>query len=56
MATEPVEPRVIVAGLRHYMKDDVFTYHAFTKTLWDKLRDDEFRHDLDALVAVIPEG
>lgn len=56
LTTESVSPRAIVDGLRHYMGDDVFDYHALTKTLWDKLRDDAFRHDLDALVAVVPQG
>lgn len=56
LTTQPVTPQTIVDGLRHYMKDDVFDYHAFTKTLWDKLHDDDFRHDLDALVTAIPDG
>ena len=56
LTTQSVTAQTIVDGLRHYMKDEVVDYHAFTKTLWDKLRDDDFRHDLDALVTVVPEG
>ena len=38
----------IVAGLEHYMRDDVFTYPQLAQNLWAKIEDAGFAADLDA--------
>lgn len=56
LTTQAVTPAVIVDGLRHYMKADVFDYHAFARNLHEKLEDRGFRSDLDSLVTATPSG
>jgi predicted nucleotidyltransferase component of viral defense system len=52
---ETVSSDEIVAGLRHYMKDSVFTYPQLRQNLAEKLADAGFRSDLDTLVTAAPE-
>lgn len=56
LTTERPDPGTIVAGLRHYMKDTVFTYRDLAANLRDKLEDADFRSDLDPLVIAVPDG
>lgn len=44
----------IVAGLGHYMRDDVFTYPQLAQNLRAKLHDADFSADIDTLVATRP--
>ena len=45
----------IVAGLEHYMREDVFTYPQLAQNLRAKLEDADFAADLDALVTTRPD-
>jgi predicted nucleotidyltransferase component of viral defense system len=45
----------IVAGLEHYMRDNVFTYPQLAQNLRAKIQDADFAADLDALVTTRPE-
>jgi predicted nucleotidyltransferase component of viral defense system len=47
-------PEQIVAGLRHYMGDAVFSFPQLRDNLTAKLADAGFRHDVDALLASTP--
>lgn len=51
---EKPDPDQIVAGLRHYMKENVFTYSELADNLHEKLDDAGFRADLEALVVDLP--
>lgn len=53
--TRKPDPDKIVAGLRHYMKDKVFTYRDLAVNLRDKLEDPDFRSDTDPLVIEVPD-
>ena len=55
LTTEEVHDEEVVAGLRHYMQDDVFTYPQLRQNLVDKLEDAGFRTDMDALVTAMPD-
>lgn len=55
LTTESPDPETIVAGLRHYMKETVFTYRDLAANLRDKLGDADFRSDLDPLVIAVPD-
>lgn len=55
LTTERPDPGTIVAGLRHYMKDRVFTYRDLATNLRDKLGDADFRSDLDPLLIAVPD-
>jgi len=55
LRTKSPDPATIVAGLRHYMKDGVFSYRDLAVNLRDKLADADFRSDLDPLVLAIPD-
>jgi predicted nucleotidyltransferase component of viral defense system len=46
----------IVNGLRHYMRDDTFTYPQLRQNLFDKLSDTGFRSDIETLVVAVPDG
>ncbi len=52
---ETVSPDEIVAGLRHYMTDLVFTYPQLRQNLVEKLADPGFRTDLNTLVTAASE-
>lgn len=56
LTRDGVDDSEIVAGLRHYMRDDVFTYPQLRQNLADKLKDAGFRTDMDALVTAMPDG
>ncbi len=56
LTTQEVTPAEILAGLRHYMRDAVFTYPQLRLNLLDKLADAEFRADLDSLLVASPDG
>jgi len=56
LTTERPDPRTIVDGLRHYMREAVFTYRDLAVNLRDKLEDADFRSDLDPLVLAVPDG
>jgi predicted nucleotidyltransferase component of viral defense system len=56
LTTEEPDPEAIVNGLRHYMKDAVFTYRDLAANLRGKLEDADFRSDLDPLVLAVPDG
>jgi len=56
LTSERPDPAEIVAGLRHYMKEDAFTYAELAQNLRDKLDDAGFRADLDPLVVAVPSG
>lgn len=55
LTSEDASPDEIVAGLRHYMKESVFTYPQLRQNLLDKLADAGFGSDLDALAVAAPE-
>jgi len=50
-----VDDARIVAGLEHYMREDVFTHPQLAQNLRAKLEDADFAADLDALVTTRPE-
>jgi predicted nucleotidyltransferase component of viral defense system len=50
------DPATIVAGLRHYMEDGVFSYRELAANLRGKLEDADFRSDLDPLLLAVPDG
>lgn len=52
---EEVNTAEIVAGLRHYMQEAVFTYPQLRQNLVEKLADAGFRTDLDALLTAAPD-
>jgi len=54
VALDPDDER-IVAGLEHYMRDDVVTFPQLAQNLRAKLDDQGFASDLDALVTTPPE-
>lgn len=56
LTTERPDPRLIVAGLRHYMGDAVFAYRDLAINLRDKLEDADFCSDLDPLVLAVPDA
>ena len=56
LTSERPDPETIVAGLRHYMGDAVFAYRDLAANLLDKLKDADFRSDLDPLVLAVPDG
>lgn len=45
----------IVAGLRHYMGETVFSYRDLAANVRAKLEDADFRSDLDPLVLAVPD-
>lgn len=49
-----VDEARIVAGLEHYMREDVFSYPQLAQNLRAKLEDADFAADLDALVTTRP--
>lgn len=53
VALEPDDAR-IVAGLEHYMREDLFTFPQLAQNLRAKLEDPDFASDLDALVTTPP--
>jgi predicted nucleotidyltransferase component of viral defense system len=55
LTTEDVDDAELVAGLRHYMKDGLFTFPQLRQNLLEKLGDAGFRSDVDALVTALPE-
>lgn len=55
LTTERPDSGAIVGGLRHYMRDGVFTYRDLAANLRDKLADADFRSDLDPLVLAVPD-
>lgn len=56
LTREKPDSEKIVAGLRHYMKESVFTYAELAENLGDKLNDVGFRADLESLIVATPEG
>ena len=50
------DPQRIVAGLRHYMGKEVFSYHELADNLGEKLKHPDFRDDLTGLVREVPSG
>ena len=56
LTTQDVTPAEIVDGLRHYMRNAVFTYPQLRLNLLDKLADIAFRTDLDGLLLRLPDG
>jgi len=46
----------IVDGLRHYMKEETFTFSDLATNLRDKIAHVEFRDDLRGLVRELPAG
>jgi predicted nucleotidyltransferase component of viral defense system len=52
----PVDDERIVAGLRHYMGEKVFTYPQLAQNLEAKLQDVDYVRDLQTLIARTPEG
>ena len=46
---------LIVAGLDHYMGDDVFTYPQLAQNLKAKLENPDFLRDIETLVTKIPD-
>lgn len=56
LTREKPDPEMIVAGLCHYMKENVFTYAELAENLGDKLNDVGFRADLESLIVAAPEG
>ena len=56
LTTQKPDPDTIVAGLRHYMRDTVFTYPNLAGNLRDKLEDPDFRSDIDPLAVALPDG
>ncbi len=55
LTSEEVSPEGIVAGLRHYMNESLFTYPQLRQNLTDKLADAGFRTDIEGLVVAMPE-
>lgn len=55
LTSEEVNPEEIVAGLRHYMSQSIFTYPQLRRNLIDKLADAGFRTDIEPLVVAMSE-
>jgi hypothetical protein len=51
-----VDDEQIVAGLKHYMKADAFTFPQLVQNLKPKLVDRDFAADLQTLVREVPPG
>ena len=56
LTSEEVSPEEIVAGLRHYMNESIFTYPQLRQNLIDKLADAGFRTDIEPLVVAVSDG
>ena len=55
LTSEDVSPEEIVAGLRHYMNESIFTYPQLRQNLFGKLADAGFRTDIEALAVAMPD-
>lgn len=56
LTSSDVQPDRIVEALRHYMRDEVFTYPQLAANVKEKLSDPGFHADLGDLVQTTPES